>query len=189
MSVFNVLLDSEDIVVLGPPTSIDVSVGVGERGVRGSKFFIGSGDPNTPGVIPSVEEILLGDVFINTSTSFQFSWLYLYVFTPSGNIWTPALRLQPSIYSKNIDAIFDDSGLATVVISLSDIIADVSFTNVDNLVVQITAINSNPVSFSIDSKTISSSNLNILIKGIEFDLSTWSELTGVVELGITISVV
>ena len=189
MSIFDVLVDSEDIVVLGPPTEIDVSLGVGERGTRGSKFFIGSGDPNTPGVIPSIEEVFLGDVFINTSTASQFSWLYLYVFTPSGNIWTPALRLQPAIYVKNVDVTFNGSGIATLVVPLADIVADTTITDIDRFVVQVTAINSNPVAVAVNSKSISFSNLNVLIEAVQFSSSSWTALTGLVELGITISVV
>jgi hypothetical protein len=189
LSVFDVLVDSEDIVVLGPPTSIDVSLGVGERGVRGSKFFIGSGDPNTPGVIPSIEELILGDVFINTSTTSEFAWLYLYVFTPSGNIWTPALRLQPSIYVRNADVTFGGDGIANITIPLADIVSDTTVTDVNRFVVQITAINSNPVAVAVNSKTISASNLIINAEAVEFASSAWSPLTGLVELGITISVV
>lgn len=189
MSIFDVLIDSEDIVVLGPPSNIDVSLGVGEKGVRGSKFFIGSGDPNVPGIIPSAEEILLGDVFINTSTSSQFSWLYLYVFTPSGNIWTPALRLQPSIYVRNTDITFDGSGTSVITIPLSDIVTDSTITDVNRFVVQITPINSNPIAIVVNSKSIISSNLLINVEAIEFASSSWSNLTGLVKLGITISVV
>jgi hypothetical protein len=189
MSVFDVLVDSEDIVVLGPPTTLDVSLGIGEKGERGSKFFIGSGDPNTLGVIPSSEEIILGDVFINTSTSSQFSWLYLYAFTPSGNIWAPALRLQPSIYSRNNDVTFDSNGLSSLIIPLGDIVPDTNVTDVDRFVVQITAINSNPVAITVNSKLISSSNFVIAIEAIEFSSLAWSALTGTVKLAVTISVV
>jgi hypothetical protein len=189
VSVFNVLIDSEDIVVLGPPASIDVSLGIGEQGVRGSKFFIGSGDPNIPGVIPSIEELILGDVFINTSTTSEFAWLYLYVFTPSGNIWTPALRLQPSIYVRNSDVTFDGSGVANITIPLADIVSDTTVTDVNRFIVQITAINSNPVAIVVNSKSISVSNLIVNVEAVEFASSVWSPLTGLIELGITISVV
>jgi hypothetical protein len=189
MSVFDVLVDSEDIVVLGPPASINVSLGIGEKGTRGSKFFVGSGDPNTLGIIPSIEELNLGDVFINTSTTSEFAWLYLYVFTPSGNIWTPALRLQPSIYVRNADVTFGGDGIANIIIPLADIVSDTIVTDVNRFVVQITAINSNPVAIAVNSKTVSVSNLTINVEAVEFVSSAWSPLTGLVELAITISVV
>ena len=43
----DVLLNTEDVVVLGPPDSIDVLVDIGPQGTRGSKIIVGSGDPNT----------------------------------------------------------------------------------------------------------------------------------------------
>lgn len=190
-SIFDVLLNTDDITVLGPPSQVDVSVGIGEKGTRGSQFFAGSGNPNTPGVLPAEEEILIGDVFINNSTASEFSWLYVYTAAPTlgGATWSPVLRLQPSMYTRHIDATFDGSGIATMTIPLEDIVSDVIISDVERYVVQITPIFSDPVSISINSKSIVSDNLNIVIEAIKYSSSAWSALTGVVELGVTISVV
>ena len=109
-TTFDILLDTEDITVLGPPQNIDVSVGIGEAGQRGSKWFVGSGNPNTTGVVPSGENPQLGDIFINTSTGSNFSWLYVYAAGIVSNSWVPALRLQPSIYTRNIEIVFWKEG-------------------------------------------------------------------------------
>jgi hypothetical protein len=190
-SIFDVLLNTDDITVLGPPSQIDVSTGIGEKGIRGSQFFAGSGNPNNSGVLPVGEEVLVGDVFINNSTASEFSWLYVYTsdLTLGGATWTPVLKLQPSIYTRHIDATFNGSGIATMTVPLEDIVSDVTISDVERYVVQITPIASGPIALSINTKTIVSDNLNIVVEAVKYSSSTWSVLTGVVELGVTISVV
>jgi hypothetical protein len=189
-TTFDILLDTEDITVLGPPQNIDVSVGIGQEGQRGSKWFVGAGNPNTAGVIPSGEDIQVGDIFINTSTGSNFSWLYVYASGLVSNSWVPALRLQPSIYTRNMEIVFDSNGSGTATIALSDIIADITITNVDNYVVQVTPILlSGHASISINSKSITSGNLIINLSAIEYDTGSWSEFEGTMKIGVTISVV
>jgi hypothetical protein len=189
-TTFDILLDTEDITVLGPPQNIDVSVGIGEKGQRGAKWFVGAGNPNTVGVIPSGEDIQIGDIFINTSTGSNFSWLYVYASGLVSNSWVAALRLQPSIYTRNLEIVFDENGDGTATIALSDIIADITITNVDNYIVQITPILlSGHASVSVSSKSIVSGNLVININAIEYDTGSWSEFEGIMKIGVTISVV
>lgn len=187
-TIFDVLVETDEIVVLGPPTSIDVSIDVGPQGERGSRFFVGSGNPNLPGVIPAGQTPLVGDVFVNSSTASQYAWLYLYIQTPAGNSWTPALRLQPSIYSINSAVLFN-SGAATISIPLANIVADVTILDVEKYTAQITAIKSNPVALSITSKSILGPNLILSVKAIEYNGTAWSNLQGSVNLEIFISVI
>jgi hypothetical protein len=190
MSIFDVLVDTTDIVVLGPPRQIDVSLGIGSKGDRGSRFFVGTGNPNTPGVLPGGQTFLLGDVFLNSSTGAEFAWLYVYVQTPSGNIWTPAIRLQPGIYNREIDAVFNSNGLATIAVPLSDISPDSTIVDVDRYVVQITpSFYANPVALTVTSKSVIGSNLQIIVNAVEYSSSSWQILEGEVELATTISVV
>ncbi len=188
MSFFNVILEDEDFVVLGPPEQIDVSVNVGQRGPRGSRFFVGDGDPNFPGVVPAGETPELGDVFVNASTASQYGWLYVYLRTPSGNQWVSALRLQPSVYAKKSLVIFS-GGTAIVSIPLSNIVPDVIITDVDRYIVSLESEHPNPVAMSITSKDIIGSNLVFTLKAVEYSSSSWSDLVGTVLLNITISVV
>jgi hypothetical protein len=166
-----------------------LSVGIGSEGERGSKFFVGTGNPNNPGVLPGGESFILGDVFLNASTSAEFAWLYVYVQTPTGNIWQPALRIQPGIYNRHIDATFNSSGIATITIPLAEISPDSNILDVNRYVIQITPVfYSNPISLVINSKIIVGSNLQFIVEAIEYS-SSWQNLEGVVELGVTISIV
>jgi hypothetical protein len=190
MSIFDVLLDTSDIVVLGPPQQIDLSLDVGSQGERGSRFFVGTGNPNSPGVFPSGEIPILGDVFLNASTGAEFSWLYVYVQSPSGNIWQPALRLQPGFYNRHIDATFNSSGISTILVPISEISPDSSIIDVNRYVIQITPVfYNNPISLVINSKSVVGENLQFIVEAIEYESSSWQNVEGVVELGVTISVV
>lgn len=188
-AVFDVLVQTDDLVVLGPPASIDVSLDIGPQGQRGSLFFVGSGNPNVSGVLPSGQTFLVGDAFINASTASNYGWLYFYVSTPTGNTWVPALRLQPSLYSSEIGTLFNSNGEATITIPTSSIAPDSTISDVEKYIVQITPVNSNPIALSITSKTILGPNINVFVKAIKYNGSTWSNLSGVVDLQVTISMV
>jgi hypothetical protein len=157
MSIFDVLLNTEDIVVLGPPKNIDLSLDVGPSGQRGTKIFVGSGDPNNSGVIPNGEEIFVGDFFINSSTSSKYSWMYVYSVQIGGTSWSPVLKLQPTFYSKNIQTAFT-SGSANISIPLFDIISDLSIVDANRYVVSVTPISTNPIALSVSNKSITYSS-------------------------------
>ena len=42
-----VLVNTDDITVLGPPPVVNVQLDIGATGVRGSKVFVGTGTPNS----------------------------------------------------------------------------------------------------------------------------------------------
>jgi hypothetical protein len=193
MSFFNVILEDEDFVVLGPPNQIDVSVNVGKEGPRGSRFFVGYGDPNLPDVVPSGEIPQIGDVFINGSTAGRYGWLYIYSRTPassatSANQWVPALRLQPSIYVRNSLVIFS-AGTAVISIPISNITPDFIVADIEKYIINITPQHPNPISFSITNKEIIGANVVFTVKAVEYASLAWSDLSGTVLLGINISVV
>lgn len=188
MSIFDVLLDTEDIVILGPPTNIDVRVDVGPKGDRGARFFVGSGNPNIPGVVPSGQTPLVGDVFVNASTAAEYGWLYLYVRTPSGNAWVPTLRLQPSIFSANISTIFT-SGQSQISIPLANIVPDTTILDVEKYIIQCTSNESNPVALSVVSKVIQGPSLIFTVKAVEYSSSSWANLEGASSLDVTVTVI
>ena len=68
----DVLLDNDDITVLGPPETLELLIDIGPEGARGSQIFVGVGNPNT-------EEIgqtpLLNDLYINTSPGADYGYL------------------------------------------------------------------------------------------------------------------
>lgn len=191
MQFFDILLENDDITVLGGPEQVEVSVDIGEKGERGSRFFVGYGDPNEEGVIPDGEQIALGDVFVNASTASRYGWLYIYLRTPSGNSWVQTLKLQPSVYVRDVDVLLNSSGEGNISIPLSSIVSDVSVVDVAKYIVTLTPSSSSNVNLVITQKYILGSNLAVEVKAIEYNPSTgnWSPLEGVLRVGANIAVV
>jgi hypothetical protein len=188
MSTFDVLLDTEDIVVLGSPSNIDVRVDVGPKGERGARFFVGSGDPNVPGVVPVGANPIVGDLFVNASTAANYGWLYLYVRSGLTNQWIPTLRLQPSIFSNSISTLFVD-GSAQISVPLASIVPDTTILDVEKYVIQVTPNKSNPVSLSVTGKAIQGPSLIFVAKAVEYVNNEWVNLSGATSLDITITVI
>lgn len=193
MTVFDVVVNTDDLVVLGPPDVIDLSVAIGQQGPRGATFFAGSGNPNdlvvSQNIFGNNLSPIFGDIFINTATGPQYGWLYVYNPKVVGNQWDQVLQLTPPLYAARKEVIFS-SGVVTISIPLTDILPpNTTESDPEKYIVSVSPNYSSPISFSINSKTISSSNLNITIEAIKYDSGSWSSLNETVDLDLTITVV
>lgn len=193
MNIFDVVIDTEDLLVLGPVDNVELQVDIGPTGKRGSKYFVGSGDPNTPGVIPETEEIQIGDFFINSSTaSTDYGWLYVRQAGQNNVVsWVKAVQLQPAMYANNFNTTFSN-GLGTISIPLIDVVSQGASTNTNKYVVQLTAINAEPVLVTLQQKRIPSPNFNTLfldVRAIRFSLGEWIPVSADINIGVTISVI
>jgi hypothetical protein len=179
MSNINVNLTPASLDVYGGPASIDVSLDYGPQGVRGSKIWVGNGNPQSQ---LSGQEILIGDLFINTNTTDPFySWLYTYLESVAGPAWETVLRLNPSQYSVINNASFNN-GSATILIPRTALTKDLVVLK-DKIIIRYSIENedSNPVSssFEYDIATINDVvYFRIVISAIKYSGSTWSNLTG-----------
>jgi hypothetical protein len=180
MSIFDVIVNTDDLVVLAPPSVIDVGVDFGPQGTRGATFYAGSGDPNDG----SVEENVFGDVivpidgdlYINTAAGANYGWLFIYNPKVVGDDWDSVLRLNPPIYNRNVEQTFT-AGVSTMVIPEEDIVPlGVVVTGPYDYVVNLTAISTDPTLLTINSQSVSSGNLNIVIEGIKYSGGTWSAM-------------
>ena len=142
----DVLLNNDDITVLGPPNTVEVLVDIGPTGTRGSQVFAGIGNPND---IQIGQTPILNDLYINASPGDEYAYMYQYVSRPGGNTWIPLLSVNPTIYSGNFLTTFT-SGAATILIPISDII-DITGTplSADNFSVQYTIAHDNPIASSM----------------------------------------
>lgn len=172
MPSIDVVLESQDIVVLGGPTNIEVQLDTGATGTRGSLAYAGSGLPSSS-TIPNYSSILPGDLYINISPGANYSWLYQYLVKPAGNTWEPIVQLNPTLYNKIHTVAFTD-GSATLSIPLTNITSSYSLLTPDNFEIQLTFENDNPISFSISGKQIVSTDLSLTIAAAEFDGAAWS---------------
>lgn len=180
MSIFDVVVNTDDLVVLAPPSVIEVGVDFGPEGTRGATFYAGSGNPNDA----SVEENVFGDVivpidgdlYINTAAGANYGWLFIYNPKVVGDDWDQVLRLNPPIYNRNVEQTFT-AGVSTMVIPEEDIVPlGVVVTGPYDYVVNLTAISTDPTLLTINSQSVSSGNLNIIIEGIKYSGGTWSAM-------------
>jgi hypothetical protein len=191
MNIFDIVLDTQDLLVLGPVSNVELQTDIGPTGKRGSKFFVGAGNPNDTGVIPSTESIQIGDYFVNSSTQSKYGWLYVYQAGQNNVVsWVEAIRLQPSLYSNNTPVDFVN-GLASISIPISEITSDTSIINTNKYVVQLTPMSAEPFILNLQQKRIISPNFDNLfldLRAIRFLLDSWVPYSGQVTVGITVSV-
>jgi hypothetical protein len=175
----DVVLSTVDLDVFGGPTSLNVSTDFGKAGERGTRVWVGNGNP---ALVLTTQPVALYDLFINTNTSDQFySWLYQYVPEVGGPAWQRVLRLNPSQHSRISVVQFED-GFGVLDIPLSVITSD---TNViaGQFIVRYNLENSsnNPVltSFTYSIETILGVKyLRINVRAAEWNGSTTGYLNG-----------
>jgi hypothetical protein len=194
VSIFDVVVNTDDIVVLAPPANINVGVNFGPEGQRGATFYAGSGNPNDSSVSENVfGDIVIpveGDLYINTAAGANYGWLFIYNPKTVGDNWDQVLRLNPPIYSRSIEQTFS-SGLSTITIPVADIIpSGVVVSGPYDYVVNLTAINSDPTILTINSQSVSGSDLNIVVEGIKYSGGSWSNLNSeTIDISTIITVV
>ena len=179
-SIFDVVVNTDDLVVLAPPTVIDVGVDFGPQGQRGATFYAGSGNPNDSSVSENVfGDIIIpveGDIYVNTAAGANYGWLFIYNPKITGDDWDQVLRLNPPIYTRNVEEIFT-AGIGVISIPTADIIPPgVVVSGPYSYVVNLTPIGSDPIVLTINSQTVSGANLLITVEGIKYSGGSWSAL-------------
>ena len=183
----DVLLDNDDITVLGPPETIELLTDIGATGTRGSQIFVGVGDPN---VIEIGQEPRLNDLYINTSPGADYGYLYQYVSQPGGETWIEILELNPTIYSKNFLTTYS-GGEASITIPVSDIVTLTAAPLVaENFGIQYNIVNDNPVASSMNIPALVGDGEDLVInfKAAEYD-GTWADLDGQVTTHLHITII
>jgi hypothetical protein len=191
----DVLLNNDDITVLGPPEIVELLVDVGATGTRGSQVFVGVGNPN---IIEIGQTPLLNDLYINVSPGADYGYLYQYVSQPGGNLWIEVLELNPTIYSVNYVTTYTN-GIAQIVIPISNIITSTATPlSANNFSVQFSIVNDNPVAASMSIPAIiqDSDNLVINFKAVEHRTNIdsgpygdWAVLEGEVTTHLLITII
>lgn len=193
-SIFDVVVSTDDLVVLSSPTVIDVGVDFGPKGQRGATFYSGSGNPNDSSVAENVFGDLIvsveGDIYINTEAGANYGWLFIYNPKTIGDDWDQVLRLSPPIYTRNIQKTFT-AGTTIMSILTEDIIPPgVIVSGPYSYVVNLTPRTSYPVVLTIRSQTISGPNLEITVEGIKYSGGSWSSLNSeTIDISTIITVV
>ena len=176
------VVGSLDLNVFGGPSSIDVSVDFGKQGTRGSKFWLGEGDPK---VALAGQDVLINDLYINTLPSDPYyGWMYQYLIETGTEVWTRVFSVDPVQYSIKKVQTFT-SGAATVLIPISQFTSS-TVTLVTPFSITYNIEGTNPIATSF-TPTISGTDLSIAIKAIEYSGSSWSNLSGSKNINFFIS--
>ena len=189
----DVLLNTEDVVVLGSPETIDVLVDIGPQGTRGTKFIVGSGEPNgqtSSGVLLG-QTLILNDMYIDTSPGVDYGYMYQYVSQPGGNTWTQVLKINPAIYSA-IETVSFSSGNGSITIPITSIVTvSGSPLTKSNFNVQYQIEGANPIASSLEVPALAGAGTNLVINlhASQYSGGSWSALTGSKTVHLFISIV
>jgi hypothetical protein len=182
----DVLLNTDDIVVFGPPEVVEVLVDIGPSGTRGSQVFVGVGDPN---LVEIGQTPILNDLYINTSPGADYGYLYQYVSEPGGDTWIQILRINPTIYSENHLTTYTD-GEASIVIPIADIVTVTGTPlTAENFNVQYSIAHDGPIASGMAVPTLVGTDLTINFTAVEYSSSTWSDFSGEVVTHLFITIV
>ena len=77
----DVVLSNDDLTVLAGPSTVELLVDIGPTGTRGSKFFVGIGNPNSLSGLGQI----LNDMYIDTAPGPNYGYLYQYISAPGGS--------------------------------------------------------------------------------------------------------
>ena len=189
-----VLVNTEEITVLGPPPVVNVQLDIGATGVRGSKVFVGNGSPNSFMINGTIfnQDVYLNDLYINNSIGEEYSYMYQYISSLGTNTWVPILKINPTIYSKNFLQTFT-SGATTIRVPISDIVQTTGIPlTAENFSIKFSIGYENPTAASITSVAITGSSndtLSISLKAAELDSGTWNSLSETVIVNLLITIV
>lgn len=194
----DVVLSTDELVVLGGPDQIQVELDYGPKGDRGSLIFVGAGNPNSVdiGQEPNVFDLYINLRQYDSSVDSSNEYLMLYQYQEAlGTIqWQPLTRLIPNTYAKNDLVNFDIDGASYIPIAS---IVDPSYvgnTNASNFNVQVTFSTSEgyPIVSSIKTEVVLVSgieNLKITYYAKEFNGTEWTDISGSRTANLYISVV
>lgn len=182
----DVLLNNDDITVLGSPSVVELLVDIGPKGDAGSQVLVGLGNPN---LISIGQTPKLNDLYINASPGANYGYLYQYVLQPGGETWVEVLKISPTLYTEVRTTTFS-SGNATISIPIASITSLTGLT-ASNFAVRYSIAHTNPVSSSmqIPALTGDEDTLVINLKAVESSSGTWQNLASQVTVHLFISIV
>jgi hypothetical protein len=166
------IISNDELVVVGPPASVSVSVDIGPQGERGSQFYSGIGAPTLPQNIASLVDAKINDLYINRLLGGKYGVVYKLNAIPGGSSWEEILKFQP--ISHSIQKIVNfTSGTGSVSIPLADFYSSAPENlNPNTILIQAISELNNPAFISISNKdiqTVSSVKTFIAeLKGAEF---------------------
>jgi hypothetical protein len=146
------IISNDELVVVGPPASISVSVDIGPQGERGSQFYSGVGTPTQNAA--SLIDAKINDLYINRLLGGNYGVVYKLNAVGGGSSWQAILKFQP--ISHSIQKIVNfTSGTGSISIPLADFYSSAPENlDPDTILVQATSELNDPAFISISNKNI-----------------------------------
>jgi hypothetical protein len=185
MSV-EVLLDTPEISVIGPPATILLQLETGATGDRGSLIFSGFNNPNSASA--NLTDILPNDLFIRESQGQTEGYIYQYLSDGAGGFnWEKIGNLKPSIFS-DIQSLSASAGLTasagifTYEVAIAEAFNEYSISDItaDNLHILITPeLLNTPIVTTVYSKEVNTSTNKIIITfyAMKYLAGSWSAVS------------
>ena len=146
------IISNDELVVVGPPASVSVSVDIGPQGERGSQFYSGVGTPAQN--LSSLVDAKVNDLYINRLLGGNYGVVYKLNAEPGGSSWQAILKFQPISHSIQKLVNFT-TGSGSVSIPLADFYSNAPESlDVNTILVQVTPELSNPAFISVSNKSI-----------------------------------
>ena len=191
----DVVLTTDELLVLSGPSSINVEVDFGPEGERGSLFFVSVGNPNTAltGQTPKAKDLCVNIL----KTDNEYSYVYQYNSDGAdGFQWYPIIKLNPLQYNKILTGTFVD-GSKVFNIPVSYIVDEETSQTLTSANFNITynIPNDSPIASSVEIGSFTNdpvSGLKVLpvtVNAVEYTGSVWQDLTGVKTVHFVISIV
>jgi hypothetical protein len=146
------IISNDELVVVGPPASVSVSVDIGPQGERGSQFYSGIGTPAQNA--SSLVDAKINDLYINRLLGGNYGVVYKLNAVPGGSSWQSILKFQPISHSVQKLVNFT-SGTGSISIPLADFYSNAPESlNPNTILIQATSELNNPAFISISNKDI-----------------------------------
>ena len=194
MSSIDVLLNNDDLIVLGGPQELNIELDYGPEGERGSLIFVGDGGPSelTIGQTPKAFDLYIN--MLRSDPNNEYLTIYSYIPGLTGLQWQAITKLIPNTYSANTSIDFNSVNYVHIPVTA---IVDPSYvgnTDASNFSVNVTFATSAglPIVSSIKTEIVllnSIENLKITFYAKEFDGTDWVDISGPRTANLHISVV
>ena len=146
------IISNDELVVVGPPASVSVSVDIGPQGERGSQFYSGVGTPAQNAA--SLVDAKINDLYINRLLGGNYGVVYKLNALPGGSSWQPILKFQPISYSVQKLVNFT-AGTGSISIPLADFYSSAPESlDPNSILVQATSELYSPAFISVSDKNI-----------------------------------
>ena len=186
----DVVLTTDELLVLSGPSSVNVEVDFGPEGERGSLFFVSVGNPNTAltGQTPKAKDLCINVL----KTDNEYSYVYQYNASPNNSPedpsfqWYPIIKLNPLQYNERMTGTFEN-GSKTFNIAVNKIIDEETSQTLTSANFNITYSipNENPIASSIEIGSLTPLNgvkvLPVTVNAVEYTGSAWQDLNDVVK--------